>query len=267
VEAPIEEVSDMGVERPAHDGLDLAAAQPAYMQAQEAILAMVEGPDLAPGDKIPSERVLSEQFGISRMTLRRAVDNLVRLGVLERRSTSGTHVAAPNVVRPLDGRHTYSMSQIVQSSGGAPGSRLLFFEAAVASAKLAENLGVAAGAPLIAIRRLRTSNGVPFCVETSYLPAERVPGLAAADLLENASLYGILKERFGIQAGDRRGVISVAPIGARDASLLELEPEASALLYRSIVSDRQGKPIEHMISVNHPQRVMFQTNVDLLSSE
>jgi GntR family transcriptional regulator len=257
--------ADLVVGHPTTNGVDLEVAQPAYLKAQEAILAMVEGPDFAPGDKIPSERVLSEKFGISRMTLRRAVDNLVRLGVLERRSTSGTHVAAPNVVRPLDGRHAYSISQIVESSGGAPGSRLLFFESAAASQKLAENLEVAAGAPLIAIRRLRTSNGVPFCVETSYLPAERVPGLAAADLLENASLYGLLRERFGIQVGGRQGVISVAPIGAQDAALLGLEPDTAALLYRSIVSDRQGKPIEHMISVNHPQRVMFTTSADLLS--
>ena len=76
-----------------------------------------------------------------------------------------------------------------------------------------------------------------------------------------------LKERFGIQVGDRRGVISVAPVGAQDAALLGLEPDASVLLYRSIVSDRHGKPIEHMISVNHPQRVMFQTSADLLSLE
>jgi GntR family transcriptional regulator len=238
---------------------------PAYMRAQEAILHMVEE-DYSPGDKIPSERALSDTLKLSRMTVRKALDNLVRLGILERRSTSGTHVAVPNVLRPLDPRHAFSISQIVQGSGAVPGSKLLFFESAVASRATAEQLMLAPGAQLIVIRRLRTADGVPFCVETSYLPAERVPGLSAADLIENASLYAILKERYGIQTGHRHGFISVAPIGARDAALLDLEPDANVLLYRSVVYDRQGRPIEHMISANHPQRVMFTTKADLGSS-
>jgi GntR family transcriptional regulator len=239
-----------------------AASPPAYRRAQTAILHLIEG-TLSAGDKIPSERTLSDTLKISRMTVRRAVDNLVRLGVLERRSTSGTHVAAPNILRPLDPQHAFSISQIVKGSGAVPGSKLLFFEAAVASRETAEQLQLAAGARLLVIRRLRTADGVPFCVETSYLPAERVAGLSADDLAQNASLYAILKERYGIQTGHRHGFISVGPIGARDADLLGLLPDDSVLLYRSVVFDRQGRPIEHMISANHPQRVTFTTKADL----
>jgi GntR family transcriptional regulator len=231
----------------------------AYLRAQETILRMVEGPDYAPGDKIPSERALSVSFGISRMTVRKAIENLVRLGVLERRSTSGTHVATPNVTRPLDPYVVFSISQMVANTGGVPGSTLLSFNSAVASCKMAEHLQIESGAPLIVIRRLRTANGVPFCVETSYLPADRVPGLAASDLNARASLYAILRNRYGIEIGDRRGIISVAPLGVEDAVLFELNPDCNVLIYRSDLFDQHHRLVEHLVSVNHPQRVVFAT--------
>lgn len=234
--------------------------QPAHLRVQDAILRMVEGPDYAPGDKIPSERVLSDDLGVSRMTVRRAVENLVHAGVLERRSTSGTHIATPSVERPLDLPQAMSISRMVQIRGGKPGSRLLFFEQSTASRAVAEHLRISVGSPLIVIRRLRTINDLPFCVETSHLPANRVPGLAAADLTGDVSLFALLEEKFGIRVGERSGVISVAPITTHDAALLGVQPGINVLVYRIDVNDDRGRPVEHMVSVNHPQRVTFTTS-------
>lgn len=234
-------------------------SQPVHLHVREVILGMIEGPDYGPGDKIPSERSLSETLGISRMTVRRAIDDLVRDGVLERRSTSGTHIATPNVIRPLDLGRAIGISQVVKNAGANPGSRLLFFESATASSTLAKHLRIPGGSPLIMIRRLRTADGLPFCLETSYLPAERVPGLAAADLVENPSLFDLLRSRYGIGVGRRSGVIGIAPIQAGDAALLGIEPDINVLVYRLDVYDDQDRPIEHMISINHPQRVVFTT--------
>lgn len=230
-----------------------------YKKAEQAVLEMVEGPEYSAGDRIPSERDLSERFRISRMTMRKALTNLVRAGVLERRGTSGTFVAVPRVQRPLDGNTSASISEIVEHGGGKPGSKLLFFESAAANERVAERLGVEPGSPLIVIRRLRTANGVPFCVETSYVPAARVPGLIAGDLLGNASLYGLLKERYGIKVGTAESVLSVAPTTAYEAELLGLAPDAPAMVHRAVVLDQQGRPIEYVTSVNHPQRVVFRS--------
>ena len=236
-----------------------ADTQPAYLRAKEAILRMVEGPDYGPGDKIPSERTLSESLGISRVTVRRSIEDLVRMGVLERRGTSGTHVATPSVVRRLDPQRAMSVSQVVQTAGGQAGSRLLFFQSSLASRVVAGHLRIPVGAPLIVIRRLRSVNGLPFCVETSHLPADRVPGLAAADLMGDVSLFAILQERYGIRVGNRAGVISVAPVVSEDAALLDVQPGVNVLVYRIDVFDEQNRPIEHMVSINHPQRVSFTT--------
>jgi GntR family transcriptional regulator len=236
-----------------------------YLRAQQSVLEMIEGPGYAAGDKIPSERELSDRLGISRMTMRKAIDNLVKGGILERRSTSGTFVAVPRVERPLN-HDSHSISEIIEKAGGRAGSKLLFFESAEANSRVAERLAIRPGASLIVIRRLRTVNDVPFCVETSHLPAERVPGLAAADLLENESLYALLKQRYGIAIGAGESLINVSPATALEAELLGLRPDTPAMIFRSVVRDRQGRPIEYLTSVNHPQRVVFKTVHDEKSS-
>lgn len=233
--------------------------QPAYIRVQETILRMVEGPDYEPGDKIPSERVLSQNLQISRMTVRRAVDELVRQGVLERRSTSGTHVSIPSVTRPVGVQRAIGLSQMVEAMGGRPGSRLLYFENGTASRSVATHLQVPVGTPLIIVRRLRTVNGLPFCVESSHLPADRVPGLVAADLMGDVSLFGILQERYGIRLGNRHAQLGLAPVVSEDATLLGIQPGINVLVYRLDVFDHTGRPIEHMVSINHPQRVTFTT--------
>jgi GntR family transcriptional regulator len=241
-----------------------ADSRPAYVRAQDAILEMIESAEYFPGDRIPSERVLTERFGISRMTTRKAIENLVRAGYLERRSTSGTHVALPSVTRPLNVKNARSLSEIVKESGAVPGSRLLFFETAEANKKLAKFMEIGEGEPLIVIRRLRTANGIPFCVETSYLPTARVPGLIAADFMENISLYDVLTSRYQIHVGERDSFLSVVPIGAKDAELLGMSPGNEALVHRSRVLDQDGKPIEYLISVNHPRKVIFATRPSII---
>ena len=230
-----------------------------YLKAEQFVLEMIEGPDYSPGDRIPSERDLSERFGISRMTMRKAIDRLVQQRVLERRRTSGTFIPTPVIERPFDDATSHSISEIVARSGGVPGGRLLFFEDAVATDRVAERLAIKAGAPLIVVRRLRTTNGVPFCVETSHLPADRVPGLAADDLIGGQSLYDILKKRYRIDLGASESTIAVAPATAQEASLLGLKPTAPTLIYRSVIYDRRKRPIEYLTSVNHPQLVVFKT--------
>jgi GntR family transcriptional regulator len=233
---------------------------PAYMRAQEAVLSLVREENLAPGAKVPSERALALQLGLSRMTVRQGIENLVRAGVLERDGTSGTRVADVSVVRVIDSRRAFSMSQIVRSSGAQPGSRLLAFGPEKADRVLAARLGLEPGGEVIRTRRLRTADGMPFCIETSCIPAGLVPGLAAEDLAQNASLYELLGRRYGLRPAERDSEISVGPIGAEDAALLGVAEGINVLLYRSVVRDPDGQAVESITSVNHPQRVVFSTH-------
>ena len=211
------------------------------------------------GDRIPSERELAERFGISRMTVRKAMNQLVEAGHLERRGTAGTFLPEPAVVRPLSKRVSTAISEVVGQAGHKPGARLLFFEQAQADANIARRLQLDEGAPVIVIKRLRLSDAVPFCVETSYLPQHRVPGLVAADVFAAPSLYALLRERFGMTFATSDFHVSVATAPDTEAELLGLAPGCGALAMRSTVYDRDGRSAEFLISWNHPDRVAFES--------
>ncbi|MFC4638854.1 GntR family transcriptional regulator [Deinococcus hohokamensis] len=228
-----------------------------YLQVQQRLQDMLDGGEYQPGDKVPSERELALTLGVSRMTVRRAVDALVRLGLLERDSTTGTRVSTPKVRRLLNHAHLHSITQMVAATGGRAGGRLLEFQMLAASGRVAEKLRLPAGSPVVVIRRLRLVDEVPFCLETSHLSARRVPGLAAQDLLDETSLYQLLEERYGIAAAVGESVISVSFATAPEAQALTLPTQHPVLLYRSVVQDTQGQPFEYLKSVNHPGLVEF----------
>ncbi|WP_299860076.1 GntR family transcriptional regulator [uncultured Hoeflea sp.] len=231
-----------------------------YEQTRQKILEMIELRDYLPGDRIPSERELSERFGVHRMTLRKAIDELVSSGILERRGTSGTFLPAPVVKRPVAGLSPpYSISEIVRSCGGVPGSRLLLFEQRDANQRVAERLQIEKGAPVVAIKRLRTVSDLPFCIETSCLPVGLVRGLAADDLVGDVSLYTLLHDRYSIVTESTNAIIGVVPTQLHDAELLGLKRGEAALVIHVIASDARSKPIEYMTSINHPRRVMLTT--------
>ena len=232
---------------------------PIYQAIQQRLQEMIAASDLSPGDRVPSERDLAARFRANRMTVRKAVERLVAQGLLVRAGTSGTRVAMPVVTRPVEGAVGSGIARIVRSEGGTPGAKLLHFELARASAKMAKRLGVAVGAELVVLRRLWTVNAAPFCVETSTLAADRVPGLAAEDLMAGQSLYALLRARYGIEAASGERIISIAACTDMEAKLLDLKPGAPALLLRLLMSDAKGRPIEYMTSLNHPQRVAFKT--------
>lgn len=235
-------------------------AKPIYVAIEEHVLEMLAGPDVSPGDRIPSERALAVQLGANRMTVRKAIDRLVDRGALERNGTSGTRVPQPQVARPIDVRTSLGITRIIQGGGAAPGNKLLHFGQATASERVASRMHLAVGAEMVMFRRLWTVNDVPFCIETSYLPADRFADLVAEDLTAGQSLYGLLRERYGVAAtiGDRE--IGLGACTDLEARLLGLPPAAPALVLRLVANDAEGRPVEYMKSVNHPQLVVFRTS-------
>lgn len=237
---------------------DPSPKEPVYLQVQTKLMELIRRAGYGPGDRIPPERDLAEQLGVSRMTMRRATENLVQQGVLERRSTSGTYVREPRVTRPVGYGVTLGLTQLLRQEGNEPGSRLLSFETRTATQKVREALDLPIGAKVVISRRQRLVNGQPFCVEVSHLPASLVPGLAASDLIESPSLYSLLQERYGISIGRSDQLLSVASATDEEAELLGVAPGSPVLLLRSVVSDANGRNVEYLKSINHPDRVSFQ---------
>lgn len=165
---------------------------PKHLQLRDILLDLIEG-ELQPEQVIPSERELSERYGVARMTVRQAVDALVTEGRLFKVAGRGTFVAKPKL--DLQIRLT-SYTEEMARRGMVAASKTLVFERVKASGHLARELEVDPGELVVRFKRLRLADGVPMAVERTYLVDQRVPGLADGEA--PSSLYTYLAERYAL---------------------------------------------------------------------
>ena len=134
-------------------------------EIRDQVLELIE--TLEVGDAIPSERLLGVDLGVSRLTVRAALDELVREGRLTRRRGAGTFVAEPKVAK---GMTITSFSDDMRQRGLTPGSRTLEFETVPAGARLGRILHVSPSEPVLSVKRLRLADGEPMAVELAARP-------------------------------------------------------------------------------------------------
>lgn len=170
------------------------------------------------GTAVSSERQLAEESGVSRMTARRAIDDLVREGMLVREVGRGTFVARPAVTVPLQ---LTSFSDDMRARGHVPSSRVLQQERILADVRLAEIFGVDAGEPMILLTRLRFADEIPLAIERTHLRASRVPQVLEHDF-STESLYQVLSDDFGIRFEAGEQVIRAGLLNDVDAQALQL---------------------------------------------
>ena len=237
--------------------------QPLYLKLEETLRNMIDGIEYEPGDQIPSERELADKLKASRMTVRRAVELLTAQGFLERRSTSGTFVSEPNVIRSFTPGSVQSLTRQIQGKGGLAGSKLLKFDVIQAPAKVANSLQIPNRSLVFIIQRLRLSSGLPFCIETSYLPKTLVLELSESDVSGQDSLYDLLKLRYGIIPSRSSDKLKITWPNELEAQLLGVLVNEPVLYFRSVVFDSSGIPFEFVKSINHPTRVAFQSETTM----
>lgn len=217
---------------------------------------MIEG--LAAGTPIPPERTLCERFEVSRVTLRRAVDELVRDGSLVRRQGSGTYIAEPKIAQPLS---TTSFSEDMRRRGLAPSSRVLSFERRPAGARLARRLGISPAEAVAELVRLRLADGEPMALETVALPDALVPDLDPDDLAAR-SLYAVLDQRYGLRVVDVRQIIEPTVTSEEEAEALGVPVHAPALLVRTTSRDASGRVLESARSLFRGDRYAIVAEVN-----
>lgn len=235
----------------------MAPNEPIYVRVQRDLMNMLKANGYEPGSKIPSERELSTKFGASRMTMRKAVEKLVDRGALERRGTSGTYLPDKLFARPLSQDTPFGFSEVAHEHGRIPGSKLLYFEKVKANDEVAEKLEIEVGDPVILIRRQRTIDDIPVCVELSHISAKLVPGLSATDVVQNASLYVLFSKRYGTELKSGDSKLSVSRLTAEEAELLDLPSDSAVLEFQSVSLLLNNRPFEYLRSINHPEHVNF----------
>src|SRR5947209_10504737 len=162
------------------------------------VLDLMESLDV--GMAIPSERQLSLDLKVSRLTIRAALDELVRDGYLDRRHGAGTFVTEPKIAQPLT---LTSFTEDMRRRGMVPGSRTVDLTVTSAGARLARRLQVSPEERIVRVTRLRLADGETMALEVLHVPEALIPGLSKADL-ENHSFYGLLEEGYGIVIGSGR---------------------------------------------------------------
>src|SRR5246127_2003863 len=152
---------------------------------------------LGVGTAIPSERQLSADLGVSRLTVRAALDELARQGYLVRRRGSGTYVQHPKIAQELT---MTSFSEDMRRRGLRPGSRTLSLTTTLAGARLGRLLHVSPSEPIVVAKRLRLADGESMAIETLHVRESIITGLTKSDL-EESSFYTLLRERYGVSLG------------------------------------------------------------------
>lgn len=208
------------------------------------------------GDRLPSERELSLRWGVARMTVRHATDVLVAEGLVERRHGSGTYVLAQPFVRFLG---LTSFTQDMRERGLTPGSRLLAFEVAPADSDLAAQLRVTVGERVFCFTRLRLGSGESMAVETVWIPATLVPGLAPDDL--DGSIYELLARRYQIVTASASVTIEPVVPNAATRDLLTIPDDQACLRLRMIDADTRGRVVMAADCIYRGDRYQLSANV------
>jgi GntR family transcriptional regulator len=190
------------------------------------------------GQRLPSERDLSSRWGVARMTLRHAMNDLVLEGLVERRHGSGTYVAPQPFARFLG---LTSFTQDMRDRGLVPGSRLVEYRAVPADETIAAQLDVPVGEQLVTFTRVRLGSGEPMALETVWIPTSFVPGLNRPDL--EGSLYEVLARRYQIVAASASVTIEPVVPDDRTCDLLGIPAGHACLRLRMIDSDTRGRVV------------------------
>ena len=211
-----------------------------------------------PGDMIPPERQLSEQFGVSRPTLRAAIEDLARDGLLTRSRGRGTFTKARKINQEL--MQVTAGDFNVPPAEGDWRSHVEEFRVEPAGARLGRRMQLSPSADLLYVARVRIVDGAPMAIEKIRIPADIVPDITPADF-EAGSLYQLLRMRYEVIATDAVQTTEPTVTDSQEAELLKVPVYAPALLFERTTRDGVGRVIEYTRSIYRGDRYKITTHL------
>ena len=224
---------------------------------RERVLDMIE--NLRVGDAIPSERQLSQDLGVSRLTIRAALDELAREGHLVRRRGSGTFVSEPKIAQELT---MSSFTDDIRARGMTPGSRTLELRVVAAGARLGRVLHVSPSEPVVVVKRLRLADRDSMAIETLHVRESLIPGLTKDDL-ENGSFYALLRNRYGIEIVGGQQTIEPTVTNEEESQAMGVPLHSPAFLFERITRSENGEIVEFVSSIYRGDRYRLVTELSV----
>jgi GntR family transcriptional regulator len=224
-------------------------------ETRERVLELIEA--LGIGEAIPSERQLTADLGVSRLTVRAALDELVRDGYLVRRRGSGTFVSEPKIAQELT---MTSFTEDMQRRGMSPTSRTLELKIVPAGAQLGRLLHVSPSEPVMVAKRLRLADHETMAIETLHVRESLVPDLTAADLQEH-SFYELLRKRYVTTIAGGVQTIEPTVTDEEESEALGVPLHSPAFLFERVSRDSSGEVVEFVRSVYRGDRYRIVTDL------
>jgi GntR family transcriptional regulator len=227
---------------------------PLYYRVREDLRELILSGELKPGDRVSSERELCEEYEVSSITAKRAVLDLVRVGLLYRVPGKGTFVSQPKMERNLS--QLTSFTEEMLHHGLRPNSTVLDARIVPASGAIAKRLDLPPGEEVICLERVRFANGDPLMLEKTFLPHELFPGLLSEDLV-GQSLYDFITQKYGVSLVKARETLEPVIMDDKEAQNLSVEEGAPGLLLELIAYTDNGEPVEYTKAIVRGDRCKY----------
>ncbi|MFE1462168.1 GntR family transcriptional regulator [Streptomyces nigra] len=231
--------------------LDRGSPVPLYHQLAQQLEAAIADGSLAPGDLLGNEVDLSVRLGLSRPTVRQAIQSLVDKGLLVRRRGVGTQVVHSQVKRPLE---LSSLYDDLEAAGQGPTTRVVRNERVPAPADVAAALGLAEGAEVTVLERLRSTHGQPVAILCNYLPADLLDPDTVR--LEATGLYRMMRA-VGITLHSAHQTVGARRATAEEGTRLDEQEGAALLTMQRTAYDDTGRAVEYGTHIYRASRYAF----------
>lgn len=232
--------------------LDRSGPIPLYFQVATRIEGAILDGRLPPGSRLENEVALGERLGLSRPTIRRAIQDLVDKGLLVRRRGIGTQVVHGQVTRKVE---LTSLYEDLASENRAPTTEILVHEIIGAPARVAERLDVEVDSPVLHLQRVRCADGVPLAILENYLP-EALSDVSESDLAAHG-LYQVLRGR-GVAIRVARQNIGARRATPAESALLQIDRNDAVLTMDRTAYDNSGRAVEYGHHAYRPDLYSFE---------
>lgn len=239
--------------------LILGSSKPYYEQIKEYILRQINTGDLKPHEQIPSERSLSEQFGVSRLTVSKAIKELVIEGKLYTQVGKGTFVKQPSIHQTLE--HLTSFSEEMSKLGQSPSSRVIKTGLIDAPARIAQTLGIQTGTQLTFIKRARIADGHPVALEMCYLISRYCENILELHDFSYESLYRVLRDDYHITMNYAEQELEARQPTEEEALVLQIHTSTPILHITRVTYIDIERPIEYVESAYRGDRYKFRARL------
>lgn len=240
----------------AHDSL-------LYSRVETVLASEITGGDLKVGDQLPTEDDLIARFGVSRITVRRAIQNLVSRGLVEIRRGTGTFVAAPKITQDL--KELSGFVEDMHALGRKPTARVLGKEIVTAGGTVASHLALTRGERVVRIRRVRLADGIPLSFDETYLPLE-IGKKVMSDDLKVEPIFSLLERKYDVPLIEAEYKLDAVPADREVAKALKVKQGSPVFRIERTSYSKGARPVDYETLHYRGDLVRFATRLVRKSS-